>query len=313
MLRSMSGLSSYAAIAVPLAVRGTFAYAIPPELADSVRLGSGVEVPIGPKLSTGFVVALIDDTDVDPKKVKPIRSVLDDEEPALLPEIIELCQWASEYYLAPLGEMLKVALPANMAARGRRQAILTATPEMIAAALQQKQILESDRVLLDELAKRPLPMNAIFEEMKVPRSAVERLRDAGIIALHDRLKDAEGVRFDRFVVLESEGDGLTAKQAAAVELLRSRGGEMSVRAIENAGISTAILSAIVKKGVARIDRRARRHTLDAFLADLDPASVGEIRHSAEQRVAIDTVRATLGTFAPFLLVGVTGSGKTEVY
>ncbi|HEX6642188.1 MAG TPA: primosomal protein N' [Thermoanaerobaculia bacterium] len=309
----MSGLSAYAAIAIPLAVHGTFTYAIPPELRDSVRLGSRVEVPIGPKLTTGFVVALVDETDVDAKKVKAIRAVLDDEEPALLPEIIELCQWAAEYYLAPLGEMLKVALPANMAARGRRQATLTATPEMIATALQQKRILDGDRVLLDELAKRPLSMNAIFEEMKISRSAIERLRDAGIIALHDRLRDAEGVRFDRFVILEGENEGLTPKQQTAVELLRSRGGELSVRVLENAGVSTAVLSAIVKKGVVRIERRARRHTLDAFLADLDPATVGEIRHSAEQRVAIDTVRATLGTFAPFLLVGVTGSGKTEVY
>ncbi len=310
----MSGLSSYAAIAIPLAVHGTFTYAIPPELRDSVRLGSRVEVPIGPKLTTGFVVELLDAApDVDAKKVKPIRSVLDDEEPALLPEIIELCRWAADYYIAPLGEMLRVALPANMAARGRRQAVLTATPEMIDAALRQKRILDADLALLGELAKRPLPVSAIFEEMKVSRSAVERLRDAGIIALHDRLRDAEGVRFDRFVVLESENEGLTPKQQGAVELLRSRGGELSVRALENAGVSAAVLSAIVKKGVARSERRARRHTLDAFLAGLDPADVGEIRHSAEQRVAIDTVRASLGTFAPFLLVGVTGSGKTEVY
>jgi primosomal protein N' (replication factor Y) len=310
----VSGLSAYAEIAIPLAVHGTFTYAIPPELRDSVRLGSRVEVPLGPKRMTGFVVALLDDApDVDAAKVKPIRAVLDDEEPALLPEIIELCRWGAEYYLAPLGEMLKVALPANMAARGKRQAELTGTPEMIEAALQQKQILEADLPLVAELEKRPLPMAAIFEEMKVSRATVERLRDAGIIALHDRLKDAEGVRFDRFVVLESENEGLTPKQQAAVELLRARGGELSVRVLENAGVSAAVLSAIAKKGVVRIERRARRHTLDAFMAGLDDTNVGEIRHSAEQRVAIDTIRQSLGTFAPFLLVGVTGSGKTEVY
>lgn len=310
----MSGLSAYASIAIPLAVHGTFTYAIPPELRDSVRLGSRVEVPWGPKRTTGFVVALLDDAaEVDAAKVKPIRAVLDDEEPALIPEIIELCRWAAEYYIAPLGEMLRVALPANMAARGKRQAELTATPEMIDEALEQKQILEADLPLVEELRKRPLPMAAIFEEMKVSRASVERLRDAGIIALHDRLKDAEGVRFDRFVVLESESEGLTPKQQAAVELLRARGGELSVRALENAGVSAAVLSAVAKKGVVRIERRARRHTLDAFLADLEGANVGEIRHSAEQRAAIDTVRKSLGTFAPFLLVGVTGSGKTEVY
>jgi primosomal protein N' (replication factor Y) len=307
------GLSAYAAVAIPLAVHGTFTYAIPPDLRDSVRLGSRVEVPIGPKLSTGFVVGLVDETDVDATKVKDIRSVLDDEEPALLPEIIDLCRWAAEYYIAPLGEMLKVALPANMAARGKRQAVLGGTQEMIDAALQQTQSVETALTLVDELRRRPLPMNAIFEDMRVPRSAVQRLRDAGIITLQDRLQDAKGVRYDRFVVLEADPGGLTGKQQAAVDLLHSRGGELSVRVLENAGVSAAVLSAIAKKGVIRIERRARRHTLDAFLAGLDPAAVGEIRHSAEQRAAIDAIRPALGTFAPFLLVGVTGSGKTEVY
>src|ERR1044072_791821 len=153
--------------------------------------------------------------------LKPIRSVLDDEEPALTREIIDLCRWAADYYIAPLGEMLRVALPANMSARGRRQAELTATPAMIDAALQRKQILETDLPLLTELAKRPLPLNPIFEEMQVSRTAVERLRDAGLLALNDRLTDAKGVRFDRFVVLESESGGLTPKQQTAVDLLRS--------------------------------------------------------------------------------------------
>src|SRR5437899_12529558 len=98
-------------------------YAIPPHLRDDVRLGSRVEVPLGAKRTTGFVVNLVDNAPAD-AKLKPIHSVLDEDEPALLPEIIDLCRWAAEYYIAPLGEMLRVALPANMAARGRRELVL---------------------------------------------------------------------------------------------------------------------------------------------------------------------------------------------
>ena len=99
-----------------MAVHDTYTYAIPQELADAVRLGSRVEVPLGTKVTTGFVVAL---TDVKPDvaKMRAIRGVLDDEEPALIPEVIELCNWAAEYYIAPLCEMLRVALPSNMVAR----------------------------------------------------------------------------------------------------------------------------------------------------------------------------------------------------
>jgi primosomal protein N' (replication factor Y) (superfamily II helicase) len=305
-----SGLSEFAEVAIPVAVHGTFTYAIPPELRDAVRLGSRVEVPFGAKRNTGFVVGL-SDAAPEGSKIKSIHAVLDDDEPALLPEIIELCKWAAEYYIAPLGEMLRVALPANMSARGRRELALVGDESMIAAAITSEQILDSDLPLIDELRRRPLPFATALEASS--RSSIERLRDAGLITIGDRVTDAKGVRYDRFVILETIPAGLTPKQQQAVDLLSSRGVEMSVRALENAGVSAAVLSALAKKNIVRIERRARRHTLDAFLAGLDPASVGEIRHSLEQTAAIETIRKSLGTFAPFLLEGVTGSGKTEVY
>lgn len=299
----MPGLASYAEIALPVAVRGTFTYAIPPELRDSVRLGSRVEVPFGAKQrSTGFVVGLADTPPDTAAKLKPVRAVLDDEEPALVPEIIDLCRWAAEYYIAPLGEMLRVSLPANMASRGRREVRLGDA---------SGPVLDGDRRLLDTLRLKPLAFDTALEIST--RSALARLRDAGVIAIVDRLRDAEGVRYDRFAILETTPGGLTAKQESAVELLRARGGETTVRALENGGVSAAVLSKLVQKGVVRIERRARRHTLDAFLAGLDPATAGEIRYSDEQRAAVGAVREKLGTFAPFLLEGVTGSGKTEVY
>jgi primosomal protein N' (replication factor Y) len=294
------GLAAFADVALPVAVHGTFTYAIPEELRDDVRLGSRVEVPFGPQRSTGFVVALRDEADT--KNVKPIRAVLDDDEPSLIPEILDLCRWAAEYYLAPLGEMLRVALPANMSARGRRE---------VALALDDWNGPPADMVLIEELRRRPLTFAAAVEASS--RSTVRRLHDAGVITVADRLRDAKGVRYDRFVILDTAPASLTPKQQHAVDVLQNRGGEMSVAALEHAGVSAAVLSALAKKSIVRIERRARRHTLDAFLAGLDANAPLDIHYSDEQRVAIDAVKSALGTFQPFLLEGVTGSGKTEVY
>ncbi|HEY8130389.1 MAG TPA: primosomal protein N', partial [Thermoanaerobaculia bacterium] len=294
------GLSQFADVAVPVAVRGTFTYTIPEHLRDDVRLGSRVEVPLGTKRTTGFVVNL-HDTTPSAGKLKPIQSVLDDDEPALLPEIIELCRWAAEYYIAPLGEMLRVALPANMAARGRREIVLVAASDAP---------IEKDAALIAELRKRPLLVSEALEAFS--RSSIQRLRDAGVIAIREHFRDAVGVRYDRFAVLDSEPGDLPAKQRDAVELLRARGGEMSVRALE-ATVSSSTISTLARKKIVRIERRPRRHTLDAFLAGLDAASAGDIHHSEQQQRAIGAIKAALGTFAPFLLEGVTGSGKTEVY
>jgi primosomal protein N' (replication factor Y) len=291
------GLSQFADVAVPVAVHGTFTYTIPLHLRDDVRLGSRVEVPLGTKRTTGFVVNL-PDTVASAAKLKPIHSVLDEDEPALLPEIIDLCRWAAEYYIAPLGEMLRVALPANMSARGRRELVLSGTPT-------------TDEPLVEELKKRPLLLKEALEAFS--RSTIQRLRDSGVIAVREQFRDAVGVRFDRFVILESDGEDVPQKQKLAIEALRARGGEAAVRALESAGISASTIATLAKKGIVRIERRPRRHTLDAFLAGLDPVSVVEIRYSAEQQHAIDAIKSKLGTFAPFLLEGVTGSGKTEVY
>ena len=66
-----SGLSEFAEVAIPVAVHGTFTYAIPPELRDAVRLGSRVEVPFGAKRNTGFVVGLSDAAD---RRIRPRRA-----------------------------------------------------------------------------------------------------------------------------------------------------------------------------------------------------------------------------------------------
>src|SRR5688500_11511114 len=178
----MPGLSQFAEVAVPVAVHGTFTYALPPELRDAVRLGSRVEVVISNKLTTGFVVGF-PDAAPEGARIKPIRALLDEDEAPLIPEIIQLCRWAAEYYIAPLGEMLRVALPANMGARGRREASLIADQQMIDSAMASRQILDGDLDLIRELRKRPVLLSTLFDDLKTSRGSIARLRDAGIIAV----------------------------------------------------------------------------------------------------------------------------------
>src|SRR4029079_10437885 len=103
-----------------------------------------VEVPLGTKRTTGFVVGLSDQPPLDAMKLKPVRTLLDEDEPALIPEIIELCRWAADYYLAPFREMWRVALPANLSSRGRREAVFVGTEEMLADAIERKRIVDAD-------------------------------------------------------------------------------------------------------------------------------------------------------------------------
>ncbi|MFA6955476.1 MAG: primosomal protein N' [Thermoanaerobaculia bacterium] len=303
----------FAEIAIPTSVRGTFTYRVPEELRGDVVPGVRVEVPFGARLTTGFVLRLADKPPADVAKIREVREVLDDEHPALLPEIVELCEWAADYYLAPVGEVLRSALPANMGARGKRRVTLLASDDELRRLVASSRLQKGDLSVVEAIRSGNTEVARLGRAMKNARAALGRLKAAEAIRIDDELRDNVGVRHDRFVVLQTHDAALNAKQAEIVEALRRRNGTAPFTALVESGLSASSIATLQKKGIVAIESRVRRHSLDGFFAGLEPEPVGELDYSSEQRDAIESVRATLGGFAAFLLQGVTGSGKTEVY
>ncbi|MGA7616585.1 MAG: primosomal protein N' [Thermoanaerobaculia bacterium] len=304
------GLSDYVEVAVPMGVHGTFTYSVPDALRDEVRLGARVEVPWGSKRTTGYVVGFLDQPAIDVRRIRPLRDVLDDDEPALLPDILELCRWAAEYYIAPIGEMLRVALPANMSSTARKIVSLTRQP---APALLET-LSDRERAVVELLVSRKkLEVRKIVESVRGARGTLARLEQAGLVVIAEDLHDSAGVRYDRHALLMEATEELTPKQTEIVSFIRDAGGEVPLKALENAGLSRSAAMTLARRGVIAFQDKPRRHTLDAFLSRLGPATVGDLVHTGEQRAAIAAIRKSLGRFGAFLLQGVTGSGKTEVY
>lgn len=307
------GLSTFAEVAVPINVHGTFTYAIPESMRDDVRLGSRVEVPWGRSVTTGFVTALVDNPEgVELSKIRPIRTLLDVDEPALIPEIIELCRWAASYYLAPLGEMLRSAVPANLASRSKRQVRAIADLAKAQEAVTAQKILSSDIPLFETLVGRDVAFRTIADEAG-GNQVLKRLLGAGLVEVRDLFKDAAGVRQDRFVVLELPIEDLPARQQELIEWLQKHGSQASVAALEAQGFSASTIGTLVKKNALRVEKRPRSYTLDGFLASLSSTPTGELHYSPEQKLAVESVSRSFGAFNAFLIQGVTGSGKTEVY
>jgi primosomal protein N' (replication factor Y) len=99
-------------VALPLPLFQNFTYAVEEGLANAVVVGSRVVVPFRNKREVGICVG---GADVTPLKRTP-KAVLEspDAEPAISPELLELCRWMAEYYVVPLGIALRTALPAAM-------------------------------------------------------------------------------------------------------------------------------------------------------------------------------------------------------
>ncbi len=104
----------YADVILPLPLEGLFTYAIPQELQSTELVGCRAVVPLGrTKSYTALIVRTHDD---EPSfRVRTLTSVLDSR-PIVLPEQYELWKWLADYYMAPIGEVYKAALPAGLKA-----------------------------------------------------------------------------------------------------------------------------------------------------------------------------------------------------
>lgn len=104
----------FADVAVPLPIDQTFTYAVPKRVEGGLSPGCRVLVPFGPRHLVGVTVRIHDEERRE--KIKRIRQVLD-RRPLLSPRMLELAHWMASYYLAPIGETIRVMLPPGLLAR----------------------------------------------------------------------------------------------------------------------------------------------------------------------------------------------------
>lgn len=107
-------LMKYVDVILPLPLEGLFTYSVTDEMAEKVRLGMRVLVPLGKtKMYTAIAVKVHDEKPAF--EVKNIVSILD-EHPILLPQQYQLWTWIADYYMSPIGEVYKAALPSGLKA-----------------------------------------------------------------------------------------------------------------------------------------------------------------------------------------------------
>src|SRR5436305_9235945 len=99
-------------VALPLPLFQTFTYAVEDGLANPISVGSRVVVPLRNDREVGICVAL---SDISPLKKRP-KAVLEspDAQPAVGSSLLELCKWMADYYIVPLGVVLRAVLPAAL-------------------------------------------------------------------------------------------------------------------------------------------------------------------------------------------------------
>jgi primosomal protein N' (replication factor Y) len=261
---------------------------------------------MGKRRAPGFVLG---PASAAPKGLRDVETVLDDA-PALDEELLAFLRRAADYYLHPLGEVLQAALPPRMQAKSRVGLSLTEIGRKRAPLLEGT----AEGRVLSALGGGPRSERALLARTPgLSRAALEKLVRDGIVARQEHVSSGQRAVRETEIVVRLPGDPpprLGVRQRQALERLDAAGEIPLAELVRVVPGARAAVRAFVAKGIARLERRVVPDPFDAAAPHEPPRTP-----NPAQARAIEALSAALdaGRYAGFLLHGVTGSGKTEVY
>lgn len=306
----MTSSSIYIDVAIALPVYNTFTYSVPENLTELVSIGKRVLVPFGRRRVTGYMLGYCQDD-----RQKDIKHILDvlDEEPLFPASLIPFFKWTADYYLHPIGDVIKSALPKGL---NLYDFVVIAITAKGGHALDADSVTPLEKDILNLLNKNPLRFKSLGRTLSqdIPNSLIYAMERRGLITGKRELKgQTVKPKMERYVSLLSSdvaAEMLSAPRRKIIAALQAKG-EMSVRSLKAVVPSAPrIINALEKAGYISIFKK--RVYRDPFGEPISPDDAHIL--TGEQQNVVSRIIKFLGTgFATCLLTGVTGSGKTEVY
>jgi len=308
----------FAQVALALPLDAELTYAVPVSLHGAIAVGMRAEVPLRGRTETGYVTAIARETTVASPKY---LLTLPDAAPLFSGEMLELCRWLADYYCCSLGEALHCAAPSGL--RTAKRMLYRLVPDM----LGRGRLTEPQKQVVAVLGNAGALSEAQIVAGGAPgkqRAALKSLLARGVVAAEaDPRALGVSIRSENWVVLDTAsllaGEAVTAllrrapKQGAVyLDLLHGaperRAGELQQR--HDAPL--AVLRELEKRGLVRIESRELYRSPSMALHG---ASTERFALNSEQKHAYTQISNALdaGRYETFLLRGITGSGKTEVY
>ncbi len=301
--------------------RSTFCYAIPPGL--NISAGQAVWVPFGSRVIQGIVLRLSDEPSVE--ETKEIAGIVTDF-PLLSPIQIKLAQWISEHYFAPLFDALALMLPPGFERRAITCFQLTDSQVDLPLTPEQRQILHimrrEGKTSLAELEKaigkrkakqitdQLLDRQLIAKTLELEKAKIKPKTLPYIKLIADREEiEAEKARLDK---------SRAYKQAELLEFLTGQTQPISISELrKRLNSSLATIKALESRHLVSVERlRVRRDPLSHLSLTTSPAPIlTSSQQTAWESIQDVIVKEARQSSSPpvFLLFGVTGSGKTEIY
>ena len=329
-------------VALPVPLDQAFTYAVN---GAAPVVGARVLVPFGGQRLMGVVVRVHEDAPAADFEVKAVQQVLD--EAALLPdELMKLAGWIAQYYVAPLGEVLRGMLPLMAEVKRHFFYRIAEAGRRVLYEGAAKGSSRRSRLSVEEQNREYAVLNYLEDGAQAKMSALRSATGANKGLLEGMVKkkwlvreavaeERDARRLERVAVLvdsaattqvREAGPGapgfvaggrlprLNENQLAVMAELAAVGGRMRVRDLRGLNVPGSTLGTLVQRGLVAVEEVAEDFHIGG-VGTQGKKHAHEHALNEAQMEALGTLAAAMavGGFKPHLLYGITGSGKTTVY
>ncbi len=312
LMRPSAAVERFVDVALPLPLMQPMTYRVPAGWTDVPR-GSRVEAPFGKRRVMGVVVN-VDAKAKEGVAIKNLTAIFD-EEPLVTDRLLELALWVADYYIGPIGQATRLVAPPGGVRASKRVVRLKdagSPPSLVAAATDP---------VLQTLRDAGGQMSVAALAARLDRDITSRLLkldQMGLIEFEVELSTTDFQRVQVAVAAAGlEAAKLSGRALEVAARLKESGGSSAVRdLVGDVGSRRQALKSLEKKGLVTIGLEvAERRPDPNSERALRPTPLEERILTPEQSEADTRVAVAVGAseFAPILLEGVTGSGKTEIY
>jgi primosomal protein N' (replication factor Y) len=314
----------YAELVFSLPFRNTFTYSVPKTLEPLAKSGVRAVAPFGKRTLTGFIISVSSSTSIK-EKIKPLEDILD-LTPIFTKKSLEFYKWLADYYLSSLGEALKLAVPYGLEVESKRKIIsdINFVSKLLEKEKDKASIKSNILKILSEKKEINFSHLQRLVQKKNIYSILSSLEKQGAVTILNEIAGAKvKIKKVKFVKLAKpigeiyshfpEIEKKSPKQVNVLLFLCSLKKESVPLGflLEKTESKMSSVDGLIKRGLVKVfEKEISRDYIEAYTE-----KKAEFLLTEKQMNIVNDVSALIEVekFKPFLLYGVTGSGKTQVY
>lgn len=283
---------------------------------DSIIIGSRVLVPFGQgnRVAEGYVFSILEEIDIHPSKVKSIKKVLNDEI-SLSPEAIDLCRWMKEKYGCRYIDAVHCFIPAGSSMKKNRYVeLICEDPSIKIDSLDYK-------IMIFLREKGKVPIKQIIDTLgENVENRIDYLKKKGIVHITERLQSKAKLIYETYVRLKDKevannyisNKKNAPKQAYLIDILNKTNEVSCIYLKKEYGIELPTIRGLESNKIVEVFQKEKRRVSSEEIKS-DNKYIENLTDEQNQAIQRITPFIDSNCYDTFLVHGVTGSGKTEIY